>query len=43
LFGADHTPCAIAWYIAACPRHHLIATALMHDHAGKDIDGELNA
>jgi len=43
LFGTYHTPYAIAWYIAACGIITLVATALMHDYTGKDIDAELNA
>ena len=38
LFGTYHTPYAIAWYIAACAVISLIATALMPDYTGKDID-----
>ena len=40
LFGLYHTPYAIAGYIAVCALLSLIATALMRDHTGKDIDGE---
>jgi metabolite-proton symporter len=43
LFGQFHTPYAIAWYIAACAVISLAATALMTDHTGKEIDGELKA
>jgi metabolite-proton symporter len=38
LFGAYHTPYAIAWYIAACAVLSLAATALMTDFTGKNID-----
>jgi len=38
LFGAYHTPYAIAWYIAACAVLSIVATALMTDFTGKDID-----
>src|SRR4051812_1151396 len=41
LFGQYHTPYAIAWYIAACAVVSLVATALMTDHTGKEIDGDL--
>src|SRR3954453_20907862 len=40
LFGKDHTPYAIAWYIAACAVISLIAAALMTDYTGKDIHEE---
>jgi metabolite-proton symporter len=43
LFGQYHTPYAIAWYIAGCAVISLVATALMTDHTGKEIDAELNA
>jgi metabolite-proton symporter len=43
LFGRYQTPYAIAWYIAACAVISLVATALMTDYTGKEIDGELNA
>jgi metabolite-proton symporter len=38
LFGAYHTPYAIAWYIAACAVLSIVATALMTDFTGKNID-----
>ena len=37
LFGAYHTPYAIAWYIAACAVLSIAATALT-DFTGKNID-----
>src|SRR5689334_13112661 len=40
LFGAYHTPYAIAAYIAGCAVITLIATALMTDYTGKDIEAE---
>ena len=40
LFGAYHTPYAIAAYIAICALVTLIATALMTDYTGKDIEAE---
>jgi MFS family permease len=40
LFGTYHSPYSIAIYIAVCAVISLIATALMTDHTGKDIDGE---
>jgi MFS family permease len=40
LFGAYHTPYAIAGYIAACSIITLIATALMTDRTGMDITRE---
>ena len=40
LFGRYQTPYAIAWYIAACAVLSVVATALMTDYTGKDIDGE---
>jgi len=40
LFGAYHTPYAIAAYIAICAVVTLIATALMTDYTGKDIEAE---
>ena len=40
LFGTYHTPSAIAVYIAICAVISLIATALMTDYTGKDIEGE---
>jgi MFS family permease len=41
LFGRFQTPYAIAWYIAACAVISLVATALMTDYTGKEIDGDL--
>jgi MFS family permease len=38
LFGRYKSPYAIAVYIAACSVVTLIATSLMTDHTGKDID-----
>lgn len=38
LFGAFHSATAIAAYIAACSVISLIATALMTDYTGKDIN-----
>src|SRR3954453_9314063 len=40
LFGKDHTPYAIAWYIAACAVLSVAATAMMTDWTGKDIHEE---
>jgi MFS family permease len=40
LFGTYHTPHAISLYIAACAVVSLIATALMTDYTGRDIEGE---
>jgi metabolite-proton symporter len=40
LFGAYHTPYAIAGYIAACSIITLMATALMTDRTGMDITRE---
>ena len=40
LFGAYHTPYAIAGYIAACSVVSLIATALMTDRTGMNIASE---
>jgi metabolite-proton symporter len=40
LFGRFHSPYPIAAYIAACAVISLIATALMTDYTGKDIEGE---
>ena len=40
LFGTWHTPYAIAWYIAGCAVLSVIATALMTDYTGKDINEE---
>ena len=36
----DHSAYAIAWYIAACAVISLVATAMMTDYTGKDIEGE---
>ncbi|QQN62676.1 MHS family MFS transporter [Bradyrhizobium diazoefficiens] len=38
LFGTFHSPMVIAAYIAACAVISLIATALMTDYTGKDIN-----
>jgi hypothetical protein len=43
LFGTYHTPYAIAIYIAICALLSLIATALMSDYTGKDIEGPRHA
>jgi metabolite-proton symporter len=40
LFATYGTPYAIAGYILACAILTLIATAMMTDHTGKDIEGE---
>ena len=40
LFGTYHTPYAIAVYIAICAVVSLVATALMTDYTGKDIEAE---
>ena len=40
LFATYHSAYAIAVYILACTVLTLIATALMNDYTGKDIDGE---
>ena len=40
LFGTYHTPHAISLYILACAVISLIATALMTDYTGRDIEGE---
>jgi MFS family permease len=40
LFGYYHTPYAIAGYIGACAVVTLIATSMMTDHTGQDIDGD---
>jgi len=40
LFGQYHTAYAIAWYIAGCAVLSLIATAMMRDYTGKDIEGD---
>ena len=39
LFGTFHSATAIAGYIAICAIITLVATALMTDYTGKDIDG----
>src|SRR5438093_13005365 len=39
LFGHYQSAYAIAWYILACAVITLIATALMKDYTGKDIEG----
>jgi len=38
LFGHYGTAYAIAWYIAACAVVSLIATAMMNDYTGKDLE-----
>jgi hypothetical protein len=38
LFGTFHTSTAIAVYIAICSIISLVATALMTDYTGKDIN-----
>jgi metabolite-proton symporter len=40
LFARTHSPYAIAGYIAVCAVISLIATAMMRDYTGKDIDSE---
>ena len=40
LFGIYHSGYAIAWYILFCAVVTLIATAMMKDYTGKDIEGE---
>ena len=40
LFGKYHSAYAIALYILACAIVSLVATAMMTDHTGKDIEGE---
>jgi hypothetical protein len=40
LFGKYNSPYAIAVYIAVCAVISLIATALMTDYTGRDIEGE---
>jgi metabolite-proton symporter len=40
LFGVYHSPWAIAIYIAFCAVVTVIATVLMTDYTGKNIDGE---
>jgi metabolite-proton symporter len=42
LFGYYHSPYAIAGYIAACAVVTLIATSMMTDYTGQDIDGHLD-
>jgi MFS family permease len=42
LFSRYHTPYAIAWYIAGCAVVSLIATALMRDYTGRDIESDLS-
>ena len=39
LFGTFHSATPIAGYIAICAIITLVATALMTDYTGKDIDG----
>jgi MFS family permease len=43
LFARYETPYAIAVYIAACAVLSLVATALMTDYTGKDIEQEYDA
>jgi MFS family permease len=43
LFGKYQTPYAIAVYIAICAVLSVVATAMMRDYTGKDIDGERGA
>ena len=40
LFSRYHSAYAIAGYIAVCAIITLVATAMMHDYTGKDIEGE---
>jgi metabolite-proton symporter len=40
LFAVYHSGYAVAWYIAACAVITLIATMMMKDYTGKDIEGE---
>jgi len=40
LFGKTQSAYAIAWYIAACAVVSLIATAMMNDYTGKDLEAE---
>jgi len=40
LFGKTESAYAIAWYIAGCAVVSLIATALMRDYTGKDLEAE---
>ena len=43
LFGVYHSSYAVAIYIAVCAAITLVATALMTDYTGKDINGEMNS
>ena len=43
LFGAYHTPYAIAAYIGVCAVISLVATALMTDYTGKNLETEHEA
>jgi len=38
LFGQYHSPWPIAWYIAACAVVTLVATAMMRDYTGLDLE-----
>jgi hypothetical protein len=40
LYGTYNWSYAIAFYILACAVVSLIATAMMKDYTGKDIEGE---
>ena len=40
LYGRFHTPYAIAAYIGVCAVISLIATALMTDYTGKNLETE---
>ncbi|MBX9828704.1 MAG: MHS family MFS transporter [Xanthobacteraceae bacterium] len=40
LFSRTHSAYAIAGYIAVCAVISLVATAMMHDYTGKDIESE---
>jgi metabolite-proton symporter len=40
LFSQYHSAYPIAWYIAACAVITLVATAMMRDYTGRDIEGE---
>ena len=40
LFAQYNSPYAIAGYIAACAVITLIATAMMTDYTGRDIEGD---
>ena len=40
LFGRTHSVYSIAFYILACSLLSLVATAMMKDFTGKDIEGE---